>query len=71
MEKAKKIIGLICISIGIGVAIVFWFSFGFASILDTTVWEGLNLIKVETSWAILLGCTTISGAILISGTGKE
>ena len=68
MEKAKKIIGLICISIGIIVAVVFWFTFGFAGVLGNSVWDGLNLIKIEISWAILLGCTIISGAILLSGT---
>lgn len=42
--------------------------FGFAGVLGNSVWDGLNLIKIEISWAILLGCTIISGAILLSGT---
>jgi hypothetical protein len=71
MEKAKKIIGLILISIGITTAVVFWIMFGFSMILDTTVWDGLNSIRIEISWAILLGFTILSGAILLSGTSKE
>ena len=73
MEKAKKIIGLILISIGITLAVVFWIMLGFAMILDNgnSVWDGLNKIRIEISWAILLGFTILSGAILLSGTRKE
>ena len=73
MEKAKKIIGLILISIGITTAVAFWIMLVFAIILDNgnTVWDGLNSIRIEISWAILLGFIILSGAILLSGTGKE
>ena len=73
MEKAKKIIGLIFISIGITIAFAFWIMLGFAIILDNgnSVWVGLNKIRIESSWAILLGFIILSGAILLSGTRKE
>ena len=53
------------------IVVVFWIMFGFSMILDTTVWDGLNSIRIEISWAILLGFIILSGAILLSGTSKE
>ena len=73
MEKAKIIMGLICISIGLFIAYAFWIIIVAEGILDNgnSVWDSLNVIRIETSWAILLGCIIISGAILLSGSRKE